>query len=446
MQNILAIDDKPEYLEPLAGLLNRHNFAVDTLTNPFQALQQFQSKQYHCVLLDVKMPGKSGLEVLDELLRENPTVPVIMISGESTIPIAVKAVKTGAFDFVEKNGSFQNILDAIEKAMARLQQLGISDDVSTCQIPGIIGNSPVIQSLCRRIRHVTMTNVRVLITGESGTGKELVAHAIHKLSGRARKPFVTINCAAIPRDLFESELFGHRKGSFTGAVKDQLGKFLEADGGTIFLDEIGEMDMALQAKLLRVLQEGEIEPIGGGRPQPVDVRVLAASNRDLEAAVADGNFREDLYYRLSVVRLNAPPLRDRIGDVPLIAQYFLHEYARKYGRNAMQFSPAAVATLQQQRWQGNVRQLQNVIENAAIFSPTTTVDAETIQEILADANPLNAPEPEPATLKQATDSFERSYVLQQLEANDWKIQQTADALGINRSALFKKMRRLGIRK
>ncbi|MCB0271295.1 MAG: sigma-54-dependent Fis family transcriptional regulator, partial [Calditrichaeota bacterium] len=216
-------------------------------------------------------------EVLDELLRENPTVPVIMISGESTIPIAVKAVKTGAFDFVEKNGSFQNILDAIEKAMARLQQLGISDDVSTCQIPGIIGNSPVIQSLCRRIRHVTMTNVRVLITGESGTGKELVAHAIHKLSGRARKPFVTINCAAIPRDLFESELFGHRKGSFTGAVKDQLGKFLEADGGTIFLDEIGEMDMALQAKLLRVLQEGEIEPIGGGRPQPVDVRVLAAS-------------------------------------------------------------------------------------------------------------------------------------------------------------------------
>ncbi|MCB0286941.1 MAG: sigma-54-dependent Fis family transcriptional regulator, partial [Calditrichaeota bacterium] len=298
MQNILAIDDKPEYLEPLAGLLNRHNFAVDTLTNPFQALQQFQSKQYHCVLLDVKMPGKSGLEVLDELLRENPTVPVIMISGESTIPIAVKAVKTGAFDFVEKNGSFQNILDAIEKAMARLQQLGISDDASTCQIPGIIGNSPVIQSLCRRIRHVTMTNVRVLITGESGTGKELVAHAIHKLSGRARKPFVTINCAAIPRDLFESELFGHRKGSFTGAVKDQLGKFLEADGGTIFLDEIGEMDMALQAKLLRVLQEGEIEPIGGGRPQPVDVRVLAASNRDLEAAVAEGNFREDLYYRL----------------------------------------------------------------------------------------------------------------------------------------------------
>jgi two-component system nitrogen regulation response regulator NtrX len=401
------------------------------------------------VLLDIWMPGMDGIETLREIKRTNPFLQVIIVSGHGTIETAVKAIRLGGYDFIEKPLSIDKVVVTINNALnfRRLEEENRYLRKKTLEKHSITGNSAPIQSLKKQISVAAPTNAWILITGENGTGKELVARTIHQMSDRADKPLVDVNCAAIPEELIESELFGHEKGSFTGATTRKRGKFEVADKGTIFLDEIGDMSLKTQSKTLRILQEQKFERVGGSRTLTVDVRVLAASNKDLEKEIGEGTFREDLFYRLNVIPIAVPPLRNRTEDIPLLIETFLTGFAEEGGCGKKTMTADAMEVLKAYPWPGNVRELKNLVERLAIMTGSDVIDVDHVPASYRLENTKTAPQElfGKSTLKEAKRAFEKSYVLKKLSENENNISQTAEDIGIERSHLYKKLKAFGIK-
>jgi two-component system nitrogen regulation response regulator NtrX len=448
MPAILIVDDEPGVRTALGGVLRDEGYTVDTVESGEACLERVVTQPYDVVLLDVWMPGIDGLETLQRLRERRVDAEVVIISGHGNVESAVRAIKLGAFDFVEKPLSLDKAVLVVRHAL-RQRALEAENRDLRAQVDRrhtLIGDSPVMQHLREQVLLAAPTNGRVLILGENGTGKEVVARTLHAHSRRRTAPFVDVNCAAIPEELIETELFGHARGAFTGAVADRRGRFEHAHGGTIFLDEIGDMSLKTQAKVLRALQEQVIQPVGGTATVKVDVRVVAATNKDLQDEIRAGRFREDLFFRLNVVPIFVPPLRDRADDVPRLAEHFMATLAGEYGRRVKRFAPEAMTRLQQHAWPGNVRELHNVVERLLIMA---SGDVITLQDVafVGDA-PLAAPPVAAAgpitPLAEARDRFERDYILQVLAAHQGNISRTADALGVERSNLYKKMRGFGI--
>jgi two-component system nitrogen regulation response regulator NtrX len=404
------------------------------------------------VFLDIKMPGLDGLEALQKIRQTSETLPVVIISGHGTVSTAVEATKLGAFDFIEKPLASERVLVTIRNA---LDSTRLKDENRTLKRAAesryqMVGESPALRQVWDAIKRAAPTNATVLLIGESGVGKELIARAIHRNSLRSRERFVQVNCAAIPEELIESELFGHEKGSFTGATEKQIGKFEQADRGTIFLDEIGDMSAKTQAKVLRVLQEGEVERLGSARTIKVDVRVIAATNKDLESEIEKGTFREDLYFRLSVIPIRVPPLRDRREDIPALVRHFVDLFSRENNRRPQRFTPAALEFLQKGRWKGNVRELRNTVERLLIMTPGDTIDADDLRDVVRpDAKPATggdggASVERPGTLREFKESAERKFLVEKLRENGWNISKTAEVIGTPRSNLYKKLEQYAI--
>ena len=444
-EHILVVDDEPAIQGTLRAVLEDEGYRVTTAGAGEQAIRLVTDEAPDLVFLDIWMPGMDGLETLAELKRVRPEATVIMISGHGTIETAVKATRLGAYDFIEKPMSLEKTLVSVTRALehGRLERenaaLRARLDVRT----EIIGDSEPIRALREAIATAAPTSGRVLIHGENGSGKELVARAIHALSGRREAPFVEVNCAAIPEELIESELFGHERGAFTGAVARRRGKFETADGGTLFLDEIGDMSLKTQAKVLRALEEQVVERVGGREPIKVDVRVIAASNRDLPAFIAQGGFREDLFYRLNVIPIDVPPLRHRRDDIPALIEHFIAVFSAENGKRLKSMSAEALAYFLAYEWPGNVRELRNMVERLVIM---TTGDVIGPDDLPAPLRPKDAPSgvDGPRSLKDARDAFERAYILAELRANDWNMTRTAERLGIERSHLYRKIKTYGI--
>jgi two-component system nitrogen regulation response regulator NtrX len=448
-RKILIVDDEPGIRAALSQLLEYEGYEVRQVANAVDALSEYARFAPDLVFMDVKMAGIDGLEALKRLREQDPRAVVVMISGHGTIQTAVEATQLGAYDFLEKPLDTDRILVTLRNA---LQHLELRDEVRSLreQVQSrfeIVGASYAIRALTDRIEKVAGTPARVLITGENGTGKELVARAIHTQSPRAKKPLVEVNCAAIPSELIESELFGHMKGSFTGAVSDRAGKFEQADGGTLFLDEIGDMSPSAQAKVLRVLQDGVVTRIGGSKPVSVDVRVLAATNKNLEEEIAAGRFREDLYYRLNVVPLNVPPLRERREDIPLLIAHFVSQLSEREGVAPRSFEPEAIAVLGRMEWPGNVRELRNTIERLLILANGPRVGVPDVERLVGRASA------EPSalgalgsirTFEEFKDAAERAFLLTKLREFDWNVSETARALDMPRSNLYKKIERYAL--
>ncbi len=441
---VLIVDDEPAIRQTLGGVLEDEGYQVNSLGTGEACLEELGRHAYDLVLLDVWLPGLDGLAVLERILElpigDRP--PVVMISGHGSIETAVRATKLGAFDFLEKPLTIDKVTIAAKNAIehSRLEQ-----QVSRLQEddqPLIIGTSVPMKALRQQLALMAGTNGRVLIYGESGVGKELVAHAIHAVSPRAKQPFVEVNCAAIPEDLIESELFGHRKGSFSGAPEDKVGKFERADGGTLFLDEVADMSLRTQAKVLRALDEQRFSALGADDSMQVDVRVVASTNKNLEHEIERGNFREDLFYRLNVIPFHVPPLRDRQQDIPLLADYFLRTFTKAYGRKPKELTPEAYAELTAYHWPGNVRELKNVMERIVILNPQPRIDARNV--------PLHVPGvrravPEQfASLQEVRESAEREFIVRKLEETKGNVTRAAEQLGLERSNLYRKMKTLGI--
>ena len=448
---ILITDDEKSIRNALKEILDFENYITLEAENGEQALDQIKNEEVDLVLLDIKMKGMDGLEVLEKISAEHPNLPVIMISGHGTIKIAVEATKQGAFDFLEKPPDLNRLLISIRNAL-NSSQLQRENRQIRSELHGsteIIGNSPPIEKVKKLIDKVAPSSSRVLITGENGTGKELVARAIHGRSDRASSKFVDVNCAAIPSDLLESELFGHVKGAFTGASTDREGKFEQADGGTLFLDEIGDMSPDAQAKVLRALQENEVTRVGGSERIEVDVRVLSATNKDLREEISEGNFREDLYHRLNVIPIHLPPLRERRQDIPVLAKWFLEQLAdREIVFAGKSLSNEALAMLENQHWPGNIRELQNAIERLALLSSGSEITEEEVEQFVVQKK---KPKEVLENLMNETDSFqnfkeeaERLFLLRKLEKYDWNISATAEAIDIQRSHIYNKMKKYDI--
>ncbi|RMI15187.1 MAG: sigma-54-dependent Fis family transcriptional regulator [Calditrichaeota bacterium] len=449
---ILIVDDDPFFLRNMRRLLETHDYRATTLANPGHVKQHLEENGYHCVLLDVKMPGLNGLEVLRQIRQMDTSLPVIMISGEGNIDIAVQALKQGAYDFIEKSDEPDKVLKAIQNAIERKALIEAADTYlqELQQKYSIIGKSRRIREVLDKIAKVAQYDCPVLITGETGTGKSLAARAIHYQSPRRGKPFIHVNCAAIPPELLESELFGHKKGAFTGAHQDQPGKFLAADGGTLFMDEIGEMDVKMQAKLLNVLQDQEVQVVGEAKPQKVNVRIIAATNKDPQKLVQERKLREDLFHRLNVVDIHIPPLRERPEDVLLLAYHFLKKYCDEYNKSIVRFHPQVESLLMCHSWPGNVRELENFVRKMIIFTDTDEVTMEDLFRSKVSPenfNDLFAPE-QFARLKlnQAHDLFESGYLRYILDKCNWDVQEAASIVGIDPSNLYKKMRKHGLHK
>jgi two-component system, NtrC family, nitrogen regulation response regulator NtrX len=449
-RRILIVDDEQGIRAALGQLLEFEGYEVRTVANAVDGLAEYARFKPHLVFMDVKMAGIDGLEALKKLREQDPGAIVVMISGHATIQTAVEATQHGAYDILEKPLDTDRILVTLRNALAHLdlheENTRLRDAVRSRF--EIVGTSYAIRAVIEKIERVGKTPARVLITGENGTGKELVARAIHAQSTRAQESFVEVNCAAIPSELIESELFGHMKGSFTGAVADRAGKFEQAHGGTLFLDEIGDMSLAAQAKVLRVLQDGVVTRIGGSKPIQVDVRVLAATNKDVEAEIAAGRFREDLFYRLNVVPIHVPPLRERREDIPLLIGHFLSQLAGPGGLAARAMSDDAVTRLSQLDWPGNVRELRNTIERLLILSSGPRVTAEDVDRLVgrrADTSEgglgslLDVP-----TFEEFKHAAERAYLVAKLRAYDWNVSETARALDMPRSNLYKKIERYAL--
>ncbi len=383
---ILAVDDETPFLRALKRMLETKEFSVEITTDPFDALQKAGSKKFDCILLDVKMPGMDGVELMDKIKEQDAAVPIIFISGQSNIPIAVEAIKKGAYDFVEKpvDGSrlILTIRHAIEKNAWTREKNILLDALD--ENYRIIGESKVMQDIFQKIKMFAQSDTKVLITGETGTGKELVASALHFNGPRVGKPYIKINCAAIPPELLESELFGYVRGAFTGAVDDKPGKIQLAEQGTLFLDEIGDMEYRLQAKLLKVLDSGEFSMLGSTKTETATCRFIAATNQDLEELIKEHRFRRDLYHRLNVLEIHIPPLRERKEDIPLLVNYFLSKASSQYNKRITQVSEAAMEMLMAQDWPGNVRQLKNVVEKLVIFFEGPTIDEHHVESILQE--------------------------------------------------------------
>jgi two-component system, NtrC family, nitrogen regulation response regulator NtrX len=448
MPSILIVDDEPGVRSALSGVLGDEGYQVEAVDSGEAALERLLRQTYDVVVLDVWLPGMDGLATLARMRERQVETQVVIISGHGNIESAVRAIKMGAFDFVEKPLSLEKTVLVVRNAL-RQRHLEAENQALRAKVETqhtMVGESYAMQQLREQVRMAAPTNGRVLIFGENGTGKELVARNIHALSRRRTGPFVEVNCAAIPEELIESELFGHVRGAFTGAVADRRGKFELAHGGTIFLDEIADMSLKTQAKVLRVLQEQVLTAVGGSRDTRVDARVLAATNKDLTQEIRAGRFREDLYFRLNVVPIFVPPLRDRQEDIALLAEHFMAVLAREYGRRPKSFERDAVTALQQYAWPGNVRELRNVVERLMIMVPGDRITSRDLSflETSSPAPPDSVRPTSMAPLHDARDQFERDYILRALAQQQGNISRTAELLGVERSNLYRKMKAFGI--
>jgi two-component system nitrogen regulation response regulator NtrX len=444
---ILVVDDEASIRDALKQLFEYEGHKVALASDGIEALAFLEESRPDLIFLDVKMPGLDGLEVLKRIRDRDSAALVVMISGHGTIDTAVDATRKGAYDFLEKPLDSDRLLLTLRNA---LELRGLSARVEALETEvesrhEIVGSSFAIRQVVERVERVAPTDARGLVTGENGTGKELVARAIHRLSHRVDHPFIEVNCAAIPSELIESELFGHIKGSFTGAVADRPGKFEQAHGGTLFLDEVGDMSLAAQAKVLRALEEGLITRVGGSKAVEVDVRVIAATNEDLPAAIEDGAFREDLYYRLNVVPIHVPPLRERRDDIPSLVQHFAAlQGGGHYPVRPMQTS--AVERLQTMDWPGNVRELRNTVERLLILAAGPEVTARDVDQLVSGraGAALTGEFTQAATFAEFKDQAERAFILQKLREHDWNVSETARAVEMPRSNLYKKIERYGL--
>jgi two-component system nitrogen regulation response regulator NtrX len=463
---ILVIDDEAGIRDSMRRTLEYQGYQFVGAATGQEGLALIERDPPDLVFLDIKMPGMDGLEVLDRIKASNPAVPVVMVSGHGTAQNAFEARDKGASGFIEKPFSEPVLLERIQK---ELGERNLRNDLERSQTAyralsreidaryQMVGNSEALRKVQAAIDKAAPTHATVLLQGESGVGKELVARMIHRVSPRSRERFVQVNCAAIPEDLIESELFGHEKGSFTGATERQIGKFEQAHNGTIFLDEVGDMSLKTQAKVLRVLQEGEVERIGSAKTVNVDVRVIAATNKNLEAEIEKGNFREDLYFRLAVIPVYVPPLRERPDDIPLLIKHFLNQLARENNRRPKQVTPPAMDLLKRYRWRGNIRELRNTVERMIIMTQGDVIDVADLPEVVKSDKA--APRPAPAgatpvtstaasdagTLREFKESAERAWLVEKLRENGWNISKTAEVIGTPRSNLYKKLEQYAIR-
>ena len=446
---ILVVDDEPGVQKALVGVLKDVGYAAEAVASGEACLERLTRGPVDLIVLDVWLPGMDGLATLARLRERQVDAQVVLISGHGNIESAVRAIKMGAFDFVEKPLSLDKTVLVIRNAL-RQRRLEAENQALRARVDRtqtMVGESYAIRQLREQVAMAAPTNGRVLIYGENGTGKELVARTIHTMSRRRTAAFVEVNCAAIPEELIESELFGHVRGSFTGAVADRRGKFEVADGGTIFLDEIADMSLKTQAKVLRVLQEQTMEPVGGTASIKVDARVVAATNKDLQSEIRGGRFREDLYFRLNVIPIFVPPLRERLEDIPLLADHFMAEFAREYGRRVKTFERGAVGALQRYPWPGNVRELRNTIERLVIMAPGDMIAAADLSFLEATAlgrTDTAEASADKLTLHEARDRFERDLILRTLAEQQGNMSRTAEVLGVERSNLYRKMKTLGM--
>ena len=453
MESILIVDDEVPILNTLSRVLEDEGYEVSVAKSGPEALKMIQNEPPDVVLLDVSMPEMDGIETLKRAREQAPKVQYVMMSGHGTIETAVKATKLGAYHFLEKPLSLENVTLWIRHALdqRRLEEENLTLRSKVERRFELVGTSPIMQRLRQLIDTAAPTNGRVLISGENGTGKELVARAIHAQSPRHEKPFIAVNCAAIPETLIESELLGHEKGSFTGATTQKRGQFEQADGGTLFLDEIGDMSLNTQAKVLRVLQEQQFTRVGGTKVIKVDVRVIAASNKNLQQEIEKGNFRDDLFYRLNVLPMEVPPLRERREDIPALVRHFLKSGADEQGLKMKEIAPDALDALKHYDWPGNIRELRNLVERLLIMVPGQVVDASHVAMFLQN-KPAQPGAPAPtalstikyASLREARNAFEREYITRKLADHNWNISRTADDLQIERSHLHRKIKLLNI--
>jgi two-component system nitrogen regulation response regulator NtrX len=449
MASILVVDDEPGVRSSISGVLKDEGFDVDAVATGEECLERANSDAYDVIVLDIWLPGLDGLTTLQRLRERQIESQVVIISGHGNIESAVRAIKMGAFDFIEKPLSLEKTVLVVRNAL-RQRDLEAENRVLRAKVDRqqsytMIGDSPAMAHLREQVALAAPTNGRVLILGGNGTGKELVARLIHQSSRRKGGPFIEVNCAAIPEELIESELFGHVRGAFTGAVVDKPGRFEQANTGTIFLDEIADMSLKTQAKVLRVLQEQVMERVGGTQRIKVDVRVLAATNKDLVEEIRAGRFREDLYFRLNVIPIFVPALRDRQDDIPQLADYFMAMLATEYGRRPKRVAPEAAARMRQYAWPGNVRELRNVIERLIIMVSGDTITVQDLGFLGRDGVPDAPAAPGPARpLSEARDEFEKDYILQTLAAQQGNMSRTAEVLGVERSNLYKKLRAFGV--
>jgi two-component system nitrogen regulation response regulator NtrX len=449
---ILVVDDEPAIRDTMRMILEYEGYECLTAGSGAEAVTAVERDAPDLVFLDIKMPGMDGLETLSRLKGMNDALPVVIVSAHGTASSALEAGRLGAFRFVEKPLSKDYVLDAIREGLElgslRRENRQMRSALESKHL--MVGESPALSKIFDQIKRAAPTNATVLILGESGVGKELIARAIHRSSLRSKERFVQVNCAAIPEELIESELFGHERGAFTGATEKQVGKFEMADRGTIFLDEVGDMSPKTQAKVLRVLQEGEVERLGSSRTIKVDVRVIAATNKDLEEEIAQGRFREDLYFRLSVIPISVPALRERLDDIPALVQHFVGQFSSENNRRPARFSPSALDAMKQARWRGNIRELRNVVDRLLIMSDRDTIEADDVRRVVRTDGPASAaPRPtpgaaQPATLRDFKEWSERAFLVERLREHDWNISKTAEVIDTPRSNLYKKLEQYGI--
>jgi two-component system nitrogen regulation response regulator NtrX len=444
-RRVLVIDDEKAIRQTLSEILADEGYAVTAVESGEEGLRRLKEENFDLAFLDVWLRDRDGLSILEAANGRLQEVPVVMISGHANVETAVRAVRLGAYDFLEKPLALERVILTAQKAIERrdlLAEVASFRGQSESQ-EALLGDSPPMLQLRQEISRVAPTDARVLITGENGTGKELVARSLHRLSQRADSPLVEVNCAAIPEELIESELFGHVRGSFTGATEDRRGKFEEADGATLFLDEVGDMSARTQSKVLRALQEGRFTRVGGSRAISSDVRVLSATNKNLADEIRRGAFREDLFFRLAVVPLSVPPLRERREDIAPLARHFLAQFSARFGRRPKSVSPAAMEALESYRWPGNVRELKNLVERLMILCAGDEIRREDLPAEIRDAELAAAPAGD-APLRDAREDFERRYILASLKRHRGNVTRTAEALNVERSNLYRKLKSYGI--
>jgi DNA-binding NtrC family response regulator len=450
MRRILIIDDEKAIRKTMREILEYESYQVEEAENGLDGLNLLREEDFDAALLDIKMPKMDGLEVLETLLKEKIDVPIIMISGHATVDIAVDAVKKGAFDFISKPPDLNRLLITIRNAMDKSNLITETKVLKrkVTKTREMIGESPAIMKIKETIERVAPTDARVLITGENGTGKELVARWIHEKSNRAQYPLVEVNCAAIPAELIESELFGHEKGAFTSAIKTRIGKFEQANGGTLFLDEIGDMSPSVQAKVLRALQENKITRVGGEKDIPVDVRVIAATNKDLIKEIEKGQFRMDLYHRLGVILIHVPSLNERLEDIPLLAERFVKEICEDSNIPKKVITPNAIKELQNIRWSGNIRELRNVIERLIILSGAKIQEEDVKQHVPSQRVTQTPTElfEQFSKFQDFKDHIERMFIEHKLEKNGWNVSKTAEEIDIQRSHLYNKIEKFDLKR
>lgn len=450
MKSVLIIDDEQAICESIKMILEYEDYFVDYTTDAVEGLAKIEYGDYNALLLDINMPEKNGFEVLNWIREKEIDLKTIVISAHSSVENAVKATKLGAFDFIEKPIDRDKLLIGVRNAVtsANLSKENKKLKKELLTNDTIIGKSSVIQNILETISRVAKTDARILITGENGTGKELVAQEIHKQSPRTNRELIEVNCAAIPQELIESELFGHEKGSFTGAIKQRVGKFELADGGNLFLDEIGDMSPQAQAKVLRAIEEGRIERVGGTSKIAVDVRIISATNKDLPAAISNGSFREDLFHRLNVIPIHIPPLRERKDDIPLLIEHFSKIICEKNKFPQKEYSPSAMKAFQNYPWKGNVRELRNVVERIVIMVTKQDISDKEVNSFIQSNS--SSPTEDLLSISNSFQEFkekaEKAFIIKQLNANSWNMSKTAEILGIQRSHLYNKLKKYEIEK